>query len=247
MEYPTNLNMDSIHYLLAHHPEVAGQKTILAWNLGFLELLYLIPVNALILWLAFRSSKRVPAGFLVVLTGVLYAPVRFFMDYLRPPNSDPRHFGFTFAQWASFLAFGAAAYMAMRLIQSGKPAETVTKTSREAQERLRMILKEDEEEAKKGKKTKRPEKKPLPKAVAKVVDKPAEPERTMTPEERKADLIAQIKREKPQTPKTEVTAGGPDKPSPNVEEPADEGAEVDPKEAASAAETKKDTPKNKKK
>lgn len=195
MDYPTNLNMDAIHWLLAHHPEVAGQKTILAWNLGFIELLYLIPVNLLVLWLAFRSSKRMPAGFVTVLTGVLYAPVRFFLDYLRPPNSDPRHFGFTFAQWASILAFGAAVFFAVKLLQNGKAAETVTKTAKEAQERLRMILKEDEENARKEAKSGGAKKKPEPKAK-KPEPKP-EPEEKKTSEERKADLIAQIKREKP--------------------------------------------------
>jgi phosphatidylglycerol---prolipoprotein diacylglyceryl transferase len=193
MEYPTNLNMDAIHYLLAHHPEVAGQKTILAWNLGFIEFLYLVPVNALLLWLAFRK-KRVPAGFLITMTGVLYAPVRFFLDYLRPPNSDPRHFGFTFAQWASILAFGAAAYVAIRVLQNGKPAETVAATSKEAQERLRMILKEDEEEQKKGKGA---AKKPTPKPVAKPKE-PESPPEQKTAAERKADLIAAIKRESPE-------------------------------------------------
>jgi phosphatidylglycerol:prolipoprotein diacylglycerol transferase len=208
-EYPTKLNMESLNYLLAHHPELASQKTVLAWNLGFIELLYLIPVNLLILWLAFRSSKRMPAGFITVLTGVLYAPVRFFLDYLRPPNSDPRHLGFTFAQWCSIVAFGAAIYVAFRILKSGKAAETVTKTSREAQERLRMILKEDEEEAKKPKK-KKDEKKDLPKATAKekkkedVVEK--EPEREKTPDERKADLIAAIKREKKTDDKAEKAA-----------------------------------------
>jgi phosphatidylglycerol:prolipoprotein diacylglycerol transferase len=206
MEYPTNLNMESIHYLLAHTPEAVGKKTILAWNLGFIEFLYLIPVNALILFLAFRAAKRVPAGFVIVLTGVLYAPVRFFLDYLRPPNSDPRHMGFTFAQWASFLVFGAAAFVAFKILRDGKPAETVTKTSREAQERLRMILKEDEEEAKKTKGKKKPdEKKDLPKAkatVKKAEEKAEEVQKTS--EERKADLIAAIKREKPAEPKAAV-------------------------------------------
>jgi phosphatidylglycerol---prolipoprotein diacylglyceryl transferase len=191
MEYPADLNMDAIHYLLTHHPEVAGQKTLLAWNLGFIEMLYLIPVNALVLWLAFRK-KRVPAGFLIVLTGMLYAPVRFFLDYLRPPNSDPRHFGFTFAQWASILAFAAAAYVAFRVFSNGKVAETVAPTSKEAQERLRMILKGDDED-------KAPVKKPVPKATvpkatAKEVAKEPEPQKTAA--ERKADLIAAIKGEK---------------------------------------------------
>jgi len=203
MEYPTNLNMDAIHYLLAHSPEAAKHPTVLAWNLGFIELLYLIPVNALLLWLAFRSKRRMPAGFVTVMVGVLYAPVRFFLDYLRPPNSDPRHFGFTFAQWASFLAFGAAVFVAIKILQNGKAAETVTKTSGEAQARLRMILKEDEEEAKKKGKGggKKPVKKePLPKAT---VEK--EPEQK-TAAERKADLIAAIKREKKPDDKADKTS-----------------------------------------
>jgi phosphatidylglycerol:prolipoprotein diacylglycerol transferase len=199
MEYPHDLNMEAIHYLIAHNPEHTKGATILAWNLGFVEFAYLVPVNLLILFLAFRSKKRVPAGFVTVLTGVLYAPVRFFLDYLRPPNSDPRHFGFTFAQWASILAFGGAMYFAFRVFRGGKPAETVTKTSGEAQERLRMILKEDVEESKQPK-----AKKPaaIPKAVA--TEKPAaekEPE-MKTAAERKADLIAAIKRD----PKKESTS-----------------------------------------
>ncbi len=150
---------------------------ILGWNLGLVEFLYLVPVNLLVLWLAFRPSKqprsseqagdrkltseqwiaRIPSGLVTALTGMMYAPVRFFLDYLRPENSDPRHLGFTFAQWASVAAFGASSYLATRLIRSGKPAETVTRTSREAQERLRVILKEDEEELAKTKAKGKPE------------------------------------------------------------------------------------------
>jgi phosphatidylglycerol---prolipoprotein diacylglyceryl transferase len=118
-------------------------KHVLAWNLGLIEFLYLLPVNALILFLAFRSWKRVNAGLLIVLTGMLYAPVRFFLDFLRPEDTDPRYIGLTFAQWASFLVFGAAAYVAFLIFKNGAPAETVTKTSGEAQRRLKMILKED--------------------------------------------------------------------------------------------------------
>jgi phosphatidylglycerol:prolipoprotein diacylglycerol transferase len=144
MEYPrsaaTNAN---VAHLYQQHPE-AGDH-ILAWNLGLVEFAYLVPVNALILWLAFRSSRRLPAGFVAVLSGLLYAPVRFFMDYLRPENSDPRHFGLTFAQWASILAFGVSVYVAGRILRNGKPADTIAKTSREAQDKLRVVLKETEE------------------------------------------------------------------------------------------------------
>ena len=54
-----------------------------------IEFLYLLPVNVLILFLAFRSWKRVNAGLLVVLTGMLYAPVRFFLDFLRLALARP--------------------------------------------------------------------------------------------------------------------------------------------------------------
>jgi phosphatidylglycerol:prolipoprotein diacylglycerol transferase len=126
------------------HPGTAIDH-LQAWNLGLIEFAYLVPVNLLILWLAFRPSKRMPAGFIIVLTGVLYAPVRFFLDFLRPEDTDPRYLGLTFAQWSSILVFGVAVYAASRILKTGVPAETVTATSREAQERLRVILREDEE------------------------------------------------------------------------------------------------------
>jgi phosphatidylglycerol:prolipoprotein diacylglycerol transferase len=140
MDYPRKLNLG---HLAETYPGTS--EVIKAWNLGFLELLYLVPVNILILWLAFRPSKRTPAGFITVLTGVLYAPVRFFLDFLRPEDTDPRYVGLTFAQWSSILAFGVAVYAASRILKTGAPAEPVTRTSREAQERLRVILREDED------------------------------------------------------------------------------------------------------
>ena len=140
MDYPRKLNLGR---LAETYPGTS--EFIRAWNLGLLEFLYLVPVCAIVLYLAFRPSKRPPAGFLTVLTGVLYAPVRFFLDFLRPEDTDPRYFGLTFAQWSSLLAFAIALYAARRILQTGKPAETVTRTSREAQERLKIILREDGE------------------------------------------------------------------------------------------------------
>lgn len=144
MDYPREAiraNSGISHLFTDNVP--ASVDVITAWNLGLVELLWLIPVNALVLWLAFRSSRRMPAGFLIVLTGLLYAPVRFFMEYLRPETSDPRHLGLTFAQWASMLAFGASLYLALRLLNGGKPAPTIAPTARQAQDKLRVILKDD--------------------------------------------------------------------------------------------------------
>ncbi|MBA3461684.1 MAG: prolipoprotein diacylglyceryl transferase [Deltaproteobacteria bacterium] len=146
---------------------------IRAWNLGFIELLYLIPVNALILFLAFRPSKRPPAGFLIVVTGLLYAPVRFFLEYLRPETSDPRYLGLTFAQWSSIVAFGAAAYVASRLLKNGKPAEPLTRTSGEMQQKLKTILKE-ETDASKVAASKEAKNVALPTATAKQIAKARE-------------------------------------------------------------------------
>src|SRR5690242_10879987 len=132
MDYPRKLN-------LAHLAETYPGTTefIRAWNLGLIEFLYLVPICIVVLWLAFRPSKRMPAGFITVLTGVLYAPVRFFLDFLRPEDTDPRIVGLTFAQWSSIVAFGLALIAARRILKTGAPAEPVTRTSREMQERLR--------------------------------------------------------------------------------------------------------------
>jgi phosphatidylglycerol---prolipoprotein diacylglyceryl transferase len=144
MDYPRKLN-------LAHLAETypGSSEFIRAWNLGFIEFLYLVPVNIVVLWLAFRASKRTQAGYITALTGVLYAPVRFFLDYLRPEDTDPRYLSLTFAQWSSILAFAIAVYAAQRIRKTGKPAEVVAPTSKEAQQRLRIILKEDEDDHKK--------------------------------------------------------------------------------------------------
>ncbi|MEZ4367134.1 MAG: prolipoprotein diacylglyceryl transferase [Kofleriaceae bacterium] len=91
-------------------------------NLAMYELAYLIPVNAIILWLAFKKVRRLPAGALAVLTGVLYAPVRFFLDYLRWNKTDPRYLGLTFAQWASIGFFVVAVIVAVRILKHGKVA-----------------------------------------------------------------------------------------------------------------------------
>lgn len=145
MDYPRSLNMA---HLAEHYPGTS--EMIRAWNLGLIEFLYLIPVNALLLWFAFRTKKRPHAGVIAALAGVLYAPVRFFLDYLRPEETDPRHFGLTFAQWASFLAFGVGAYVLFRFMKNGAAAEVVAPTSGAAQRQLKMVLKEQAEaEAKK--------------------------------------------------------------------------------------------------
>jgi phosphatidylglycerol:prolipoprotein diacylglycerol transferase len=93
-------------------------------NLALYELAYLLLVNAVVLGLGFRKGKRMPAGFLAALVGVLYAPVRFFLDYLRLNSTDPRYASLTFAQWASIVAFAVALYVTVQVLRNGKPAPT---------------------------------------------------------------------------------------------------------------------------
>jgi phosphatidylglycerol:prolipoprotein diacylglycerol transferase len=110
--------------LLDSYPAIRGlgnDAIVRIHNLGMYELFYLIPVNALILWLAFRK-KPLPAGLLAILLGLLYAPVRFFFEFLRLNETDPRYAGLTFAQWASLLAFAAAGWAFVHVLRHGKPA-----------------------------------------------------------------------------------------------------------------------------
>lgn len=200
MEYPTSFNNAAVRELVESLPAGARPEYITAWNLGLVEFLYLVPVNALILWLAFRPDKRTPAGFITVLTGVLYAPVRFFLDFLRPEATDKLHAGLTFAQWASVVAFGASIYVAAKILKSGKPAETVTRTSKEAQERLKILLKDEDE-------------------PTGSIDKP-----------KAKGTVEKMTKDKPKTENVVADA----KVSPSNEEPADEGAEADPKAALDA-------------
>ncbi len=102
--------------------EFPGSGSVIrAHNVAMYELAYLILVCAIVLPLAF-SKRRYPAGFLAVLIGLFYAPVRFFLEYWRLNSSDPRYLSLTFAQWASLVAFAAAAYVAFMLWRRGAPA-----------------------------------------------------------------------------------------------------------------------------
>ncbi len=199
MDYPrfgdAVLHNSGIAHLAQSYPGTS--EYIRAWNLGLIELLYLIPVNTLLLWYAFRSTKRMPAGFLIAFSGLLYAPVRFFLDYLRPESSDPRYVGLTFAQWSSVLAFGITVYFVSRLLKNGQPAETLTRTSGEMQQKLKTILKDEE-------------KKPLPEAKAKAKTAKAEPEakaakvESSPKEPAKPDPVAEAKRIKDEADEREA-------------------------------------------
>ena len=111
MDYPASFVNSHLHV----------NEAMRLHNLGLYELLYLIPVNVLVLALAFKKPK-LPATFIAVLTGALYAPVRFFLDYLRLDDSDPRYGGLTFAQWVSIGVFVVSIVAAFVVARKGKVA-----------------------------------------------------------------------------------------------------------------------------
>lgn len=209
MDYPRYgdavLHNSGIAHLAMTYPGTT--EYIRAWNLGLIELLYLIPVNALLLWYAFRASKRMPAGFIAALAGILYAPVRFFLDYLRPETSDPRYFSLTFAQWSSLAFFGVAVYFASRLLKNGQPAEPLTRTSGEMQDQLKTILKDTDAEMKA--KAKDP-KVPVAKATEAKKEPAAKPEPEVKaaaakePEPKKDDAYNEQKRLKEEKDEAEA-------------------------------------------
>jgi len=76
-------------------------------DLGLYEVLYSLLIIGLFLFLEHR--KRRPVGFYCVLLPIAYAPVRFFLDFLRAApleGGDVRYGGLTPAQWASILMVG---------------------------------------------------------------------------------------------------------------------------------------------
>lgn len=76
-------------------------------DLGLYEVIFSALIIVLFVWLERR--RRRPIGFYCVLLPVLYAPVRFFLDFLRAPpleGGDARYGGLTPAQWSSVLMLG---------------------------------------------------------------------------------------------------------------------------------------------
>lgn len=73
-------------------------------NLGLEEALYTLPMAIIFLVLGHKKTR--PAGFFIGLLSVLYAPVRFFLDFMR--IGDARYFGLTPGQYSSIvlLIFG---------------------------------------------------------------------------------------------------------------------------------------------
>lgn len=88
-------------------------------ELGLYEMAYMVPVAAIFLWLG--RQDRVP-GFFLGLFGLLYAPLRFVLDFLRNADldhQDARYYGLTPAQYGMIVLFLVAAVFFARLDHRG--------------------------------------------------------------------------------------------------------------------------------
>jgi phosphatidylglycerol:prolipoprotein diacylglycerol transferase len=83
------------------------EGVLAAHDMGFYEALWSLSV--FFLFIALDRTARKP-GFYVCLLGVLYAPVRFGMDFLRPESTDVRYFDLTPGQWWSIVFLVVSAY-----------------------------------------------------------------------------------------------------------------------------------------
>jgi phosphatidylglycerol:prolipoprotein diacylglycerol transferase len=84
------------------------------FDLGLLEMLLTIPIAIATLWFS-RKPRR--AGAITGFIAVLYAPIRFGLDFLRATDlsgSDARYLGLTPAQWLSMALLGVGAWLLVR-------------------------------------------------------------------------------------------------------------------------------------
>ena len=94
------------------------------YDLGLLEMFFAVLMTA---GFALTWRRGGAAGWYVVAASVIYAPVRFALDFLRATDGvsgDIRYAGLTPAQWACFLlfAFGIALGIRLRRGREARPA-----------------------------------------------------------------------------------------------------------------------------
>lgn len=88
-----------------------------AHDMGFYEALWSISMFG-VFWLMDRVPRT--PGLYAVLLGLIYAPVRFAMDFLRPEITDDRYLGFTPGQYWSVVFFAFCLYLLFRVLRSGR-------------------------------------------------------------------------------------------------------------------------------
>jgi phosphatidylglycerol---prolipoprotein diacylglyceryl transferase len=110
-------------------PDPTGEAVVGRFDLGLYECLLSIPL-ALAFWWLWQKKPIRPLGFYTGIMCVSYAPVRFFLDFLREREGgglvggDPRYGGLTPAQWACFGLLGLGLYFLRMAWREPSPAPT---------------------------------------------------------------------------------------------------------------------------
>jgi phosphatidylglycerol:prolipoprotein diacylglycerol transferase len=103
------------------------------FDLGLMEMALTIPLA--VGFLVLRRQPR-PTGFFLGLVCIVYAPLRFVLDFLRArdlPMADARYAGLTPAQWGSFALLVAGALILFRALQApGEPPARLESVGRRA-------------------------------------------------------------------------------------------------------------------
>lgn len=90
-------------------------------DLGFYEVLWSFAVSMLFLYLV---QKRRPGGTYLSLLIMLYAPIRFCLDFLRAETTeggDPRYFGLTPGQYSSIVFLFIGAWLLRKVLTEPEP------------------------------------------------------------------------------------------------------------------------------
>lgn len=133
-------------FLCSHLPEGLGRL-----DLGLIEFVATVPL-AIGFYFAWRAKPR-SYGFFAGWMSVLYAPVRFGMDFLRVQEGaghegDPRHWGLTPAQYACFGLLALGVYL-LKLSKNYPAPETYASARAlegQAQAKVSEVEDEDEDE-----------------------------------------------------------------------------------------------------
>jgi phosphatidylglycerol:prolipoprotein diacylglycerol transferase len=81
-------------------PAFALEGTVRLHDLGLYELVLLLPLFAVACWLWRRELRP---GLLAVILAIAYAGLRFPLDFLRHPSTEPTRAGMTAGQWGSIV------------------------------------------------------------------------------------------------------------------------------------------------
>lgn len=101
---------DGTHHVFGPLHVVTG-GSMARFDLGFLELIVL---TAIALGFARTWKRPVALGTYTIVGALVYGPIRFGLDFLRPedgPGGDLRHLGLTFAQYFSVAIVGIACWL----------------------------------------------------------------------------------------------------------------------------------------